>query len=224
MANTLRVKRRAAGGAAGAPATLENAELAFNEVDEILYYGKGTGGAGGSATSIIPIGGPGAFARKHSPAFTGTPEAPTASDVTNNTQIATTAFVQNAVAAKAPLASPALTGIPTAPTAATSTNTMQLATTAFVKAVVSDLVGGAGAALDTLDELAAAIGDDPNFATTLTTLVGEKLAKAANLADLPNVATARANLQLLSMALQAASNVAITGGTINGIDLDGGTF
>ena len=50
MANTLRIKRRAAGGAAGAPASLANAELAFNEQDNTLYYGTGTGGAGGTAT------------------------------------------------------------------------------------------------------------------------------------------------------------------------------
>lgn len=67
MANTVRIKRRAAGGAAGAPASLQNAELAFNEQDSTLYYGFGTGGAGGSATSVIPIAGSGAFA-----ALTGT--------------------------------------------------------------------------------------------------------------------------------------------------------
>ena len=50
MANTIRIKRRASGNA-GAPTSLENAELAYNEVDDILYYGKGTGGAGGSATT-----------------------------------------------------------------------------------------------------------------------------------------------------------------------------
>ena len=60
MANTIRIKRRTA-GSAGAPATLENAELAFNEVGVVLYYGKGTGGAGGTASEIIPIGGSGAF-------------------------------------------------------------------------------------------------------------------------------------------------------------------
>lgn len=64
MANTIRIKRRAAGGSAGAPATLENAELAFNEQDNTLYYGTGTGGAGGSATSVIAIGGSGAFQAK----------------------------------------------------------------------------------------------------------------------------------------------------------------
>ena len=60
MANTLRIKRRAT-GSAGAPTSLENAELAFNEVDNILYYGKGTGGAGGTATTVEAIGGLGAF-------------------------------------------------------------------------------------------------------------------------------------------------------------------
>lgn len=60
MANTLRIKRRASGGA-GAPASLQNAELAFNEVDNVLYYGKGTGGAGGSATTVEAIAGSGAY-------------------------------------------------------------------------------------------------------------------------------------------------------------------
>jgi hypothetical protein len=61
MANTIRIKRRANGGGAGAPTTLANAELAFNEQTNILYYGTGTGGAGGSATSVIAIAGTGAF-------------------------------------------------------------------------------------------------------------------------------------------------------------------
>lgn len=61
MANNIRIKRRAAGGASGAPASLANAELAFNEQDNVLYYGTGTGGAGGTATQVIAIGGPGAF-------------------------------------------------------------------------------------------------------------------------------------------------------------------
>jgi hypothetical protein len=61
MANTIRIKRRAASGGAGAPSTLENAELAFNEASNVLYYGTGTGGAGGSATSVIAIAGNGAY-------------------------------------------------------------------------------------------------------------------------------------------------------------------
>ena len=61
MSNTIRIKRRASSGGAGAPASLENAELAFNEASNILYYGTGTGGSGGSATSVIAIAGNGAF-------------------------------------------------------------------------------------------------------------------------------------------------------------------
>lgn len=60
MTNPIRIRRRTS-GAIGAPSSLLNAEIAFNEVDSTLYYGVGTGGAGGSATTIIPIGGSGAF-------------------------------------------------------------------------------------------------------------------------------------------------------------------
>lgn len=61
MSNTIRIKRRANGGGSGAPSTLANAELAFNEQTNVLYYGTGTGGVGGSASAIIPIAGNGAF-------------------------------------------------------------------------------------------------------------------------------------------------------------------
>jgi hypothetical protein len=61
MANTLRVRRRSSAGAAGAPTSLAAAELAFNEKDNVLYYGWGN--SGGAATNIIPIAGPGAFAQ-----------------------------------------------------------------------------------------------------------------------------------------------------------------
>ena len=61
MSNTIRIKRRPSGGGTGGPTTMANAELAFNEQTNILYYGTGTGGAGGSATAIIPIAGNGAF-------------------------------------------------------------------------------------------------------------------------------------------------------------------
>jgi hypothetical protein len=62
MANSIRIKRRAS-GAAGAPSSLLNAEVAFNEVDDVLYYGKGTGGAGGTASSTLAIAGPGPISR-----------------------------------------------------------------------------------------------------------------------------------------------------------------
>ena len=61
MGNIVRIKRRAAGGASGAPSSLQNAEIAFNEQDDTLYYGKGTGGAGGTATTVVAIAGSGAF-------------------------------------------------------------------------------------------------------------------------------------------------------------------
>ena len=58
MANTIRIKRSTG---SSAPTTLENAELAFSESNEVLYIGKGTGGSGGSATTINAIGGKGKF-------------------------------------------------------------------------------------------------------------------------------------------------------------------
>src|SRR6056300_76011 len=75
---------------------------------------------------------------------------------------------------KAPLASPALTGTPTAPTAAANTNTTQIATTAYVQTEISDLIGVAPAALDTLNELAAAINDDASYASSITTALAAK--------------------------------------------------
>jgi hypothetical protein len=75
----------------------------------------------------------------------------------------------------APLASPALTGIPTAPTAAADTNTTQIATTAYVQTELTDLIGGAPGALDTLNELAAALADDASYSTTITTALAGKL-------------------------------------------------
>ena len=220
-----------------------------------------------------------------SPTLTGSPTAPTPVAGTNSTQIATTAFVNEAIAgfgagdmakstydtdndgkvdaaevadaapwagitgkptsftpsshshsiaqvtglqtaldAKAPLASPALSGTPTAPTATAGTNTTQIATTAFVAAAIGALIDAAPGAMDTLNELAAALGDDPNFATTVTNALASKLSAASNLSDLPNKTTARSNLGLGSMATQNANAVAVTGGSINGITLDGGTF
>jgi hypothetical protein len=327
MANVIRIKRRASGNA-GAPAALKSAELAHNEVDNTLYIGRGDDGSG-NATSIVPVGGVGAFAdlastqtiggaktfsivpkasqdasggtdlvRKSqldtllaakaplaSPALTGTPTAPTAAPATNTTQIATTAFVQEALsgagagdmlksvydttnngkvdvaevaeavpwtgvtgkpssfppsghshstseitgldaalALRAPLASPDLTGTPTAPTATAGTSSTQIATTAFVAAAIAALIDGSPGALDTLNELAAALGDDANFAATVTNALALKAEKAANLSDLTSVTAARTNLGLGTMATQATSNVAITGGTIDGVTIDGGTF
>ena len=80
----------------------------------------------------------------------------------------------------APLNSPAFVGIPTVPTAASGTNTTQIASTAFVRTEVSNLVASAPSTLDTLNELAAALGNDPNFATTVTNLIASKVSKSGD--------------------------------------------
>lgn len=82
--------------------------------------------------------------------------------------------VFDALALKAPLNSPALTGTPTAPTAAPGTNTTQVASTAFVEARVAQVINAAPAALDTLQELATALGNDASFASTVTTSLAGK--------------------------------------------------
>lgn len=196
------------------------------------------------------------YAPKNSPALTGTPTAPTTAQTTNNTQIATTAFVKTAIAALingspaaldtlqelanalgndphfsttilnaiadvktdaanklnahasvldahpryAPKDSPAFTGTPTAPTAASNSNNTQLATTAFVKAAVAALVNGSPAALDTLQELAAALGNDPNFSTTILNALAGKLAKDQNGADILDKSKFRENVGLVKQA------------------------
>lgn len=331
----IKIKRRPAGGAVGAPSALLSGEIAHNDADDTVYYGFGDDGSG-NATSVKAVGGSGTFATKQyvsdamagagagtvtsvalsgptGVSVTGSPVTSTGTltfawatgyqgyttaeanklaaiddgannyvhpttdgnrhipatasgdvnkflragatagsasvwftlpaaavsgsynDLTNKPTLGSLAAksavaisevtdLTTQLAEKAPLASPALTGTPTAPTAATSTNTTQIATTAFVKAVIGDLIGGAGSAFDTLKELQDALGGDANFAATVTNSLGEKLAKASNLADLTNAATARTNLGLGSMATQAANNVNITGGSIDGVVFDGGTF
>ncbi|EEV5796472.1 TPA: tail fiber protein [Escherichia coli] len=110
-----------------------------------------------------------------------------AAAINNDPNYSTT--INNALALKAPLASPALTGIPTAPTAAQGTNNTQIATTAYVRAAISALVGSSPEALDTLNELAAALGNDPNFATTMTNALAGKQPLDATLTALAGLAT-----------------------------------
>ncbi|HGY0473235.1 TPA: phage tail protein [Salmonella enterica subsp. enterica serovar Derby] len=81
---------------------------------------------------------------------------------------------------KAPINSPNLTGTPTAPTATKGTNNTQIASTAFVMAAIAELVDSSPDALNTLNELAAALGNDPNFSATVTRLIGEKVAKVGD--------------------------------------------
>ena len=111
MANTIRIKRRAS-GASGAPSSLENAELAYNEIDDTLYYGKGTGGVGGTATTVEAIGGKGAYVGlagtqtiTGNKTFSGTIALGSSASATtqtagdNSTKVATTGYVDAAVVA-----------------------------------------------------------------------------------------------------------------------------
>lgn len=164
MADVLRIKRRVS-GSPGAPASLANAELAYNEVDHTLYIGEGTGGAGGSATVVEAVGGKGTFAKLASPAFTGTPTAPTnPSPADSSTQLATTAWVHSAIGA----VSSGVTNITT-----------------------QDGLSGGGTG-------AVTIG--------ISSIANTKISG------------------LGTMSTQNAGAVAITGGTIDGVTLDCGTF
>jgi hypothetical protein len=199
MSNTIRIKRRNASGAAGAPSSLQQAELAFNEADSTLYVGVGTGGAGGSATTIAAIGGSGTFATK--------------------------AYVTSAVAA-VDVSSQLSSYLTTANAASTylsqSAAASTYATQSYVATQISDVIGAAPTALNTLKELADALGSDASFSATVTTSLGTKADRT--LSNLTDASAARTNLGLGTMAVQSASNVTISGGSITGIDLSGGTF
>ncbi|MBG0802831.1 hypothetical protein IYW40_15295 [Methylocystis sp. H4A] len=114
-----------------------------------------------------------------------------------------------AVALKAPLDSPEFSGVATAPTAAPGANTQQVANTAFVHGEIADLLGGAPGALNTLNELAAALGDDANFAATMTMALAARLRfDAAQSLSAGEKTQGRANLGLGSLATQSAVNAA----------------
>lgn len=323
MANTLRIKRRAS-GVAGAPTVMAPAELAYNEVDDILYYGKGSGGAGGSASAAEAIAGKGIMLQLSGnqtidgvKTFNASPLVPTPAPGDNTQKAATTAFVQALVtalgagdmlksvydannsgvvddserlggalaAAYALLDSPAFTGTPTAPTPLTADDSTKIATTQYVRALIT-LLSAAANGLATLgsdakvpaSQLPAFVDDVQEFANlaafpatgtsgiiyialdthrsyrwsgtvytaiaagnieTVFTRSGNIVAVAGdyNSSQVTNsssvsgafVTDALATLggliaALGTMSAQNANAVAITGGTIDGITLDGGTF
>lgn len=110
----------------------------------------------------------------------------------------------------APKASPTFTGTPTAPTPANSDNSKKLATTEFVAKALAALAGSAPETLDTLKELADALGNDPNFATTVLNKLAEKLAKDQHGADIPDPALFVKNLGLGASAFGLKNAVSYT--------------
>lgn len=96
----------------------------------------------------------------------------------------------------APKVSPTFTGTPKAPTPAAGNNSTQLANTAFVQAALAALAGSAPATLDTLKELADALGNDPNFSATVLNQLAGKMDIAKNGSDIADVATFLKNLGL----------------------------
>ncbi len=249
-------------------AVLTNELPGFGVMDKATYDADNDGivdlahgGTGLAASSVADLRTKLGAAPLASPALTGTPTAPTQALGNNSTRLATTAFVQaavaalvasspaaldtlnelaaalgndpnfattmtNALAAKAPLASPALTGNPTAPTQALGNNSTRLATTAFVQAAIAALVASSPAALDTLNELAAALGNDPNFATTMTNALAAKAPTAnpvfTGAPVAPTQAVGNNSTRIATTAfVQAAVGSANAGGAKAWVNFDG---
>jgi hypothetical protein len=225
MPNTLRIKRRASTGAAGAPSSLANAELAFNEANDTLYYGKGTGGAGGTATTIEAIAGSGAY-----------------------TTLGTTQTVSGTKTFSGPCVfSGTGTNSATGVTQSSSDDSTRLATTAYVKTVVSAAGSGTVTSVGlSLPNLFTVSGSPVTGSGTLTATLASQTAaqvfaapaatagaptfRALVAGDIPSLTAAKISdfdtqvrtnrLDQLAQATQPVtfgSNVTVTGDlTVNG--------
>jgi len=231
--DNIRIRRRTS-GAGGPPASLLNAEPAYNEVNDVLYIGVGQG-IDGKAQTIKAIAGAGAFATNE---YVVSAVAGVTSQLANyltitaaastylRISVASTTYLTRASASNtyAPLDSAHLIGIPTAPTAENLTSTTQVANTAFVQTAVGLVKGEVPQSLDTLKKIADAIGSDASFSETVVNALAAKLNQTSNLSDLTSTSDARENLELGTMAVQNADNVSITGGSIQSVIIDGGSF
>ena len=130
---------------------------------------------------------------------------------------------QTALDLKANLASPTLTGAPAAPTASAGTSTTQIATTAFATGGITDLIAGAPSGLNTLDEIAAAIGDDASYSSTISSALSGKQPGDAQLTSVAGLAFAGNSLKVLrvnagetdfELATPTGGGDALTSGTL----------
>lgn len=175
--------------------SISTAKLALSLTDSNIRSLLSVSGSGSydNSTGIITVTG-------------GVTSVGDATGVVSNAQLA------SSVTSAGLLANTTLTGIPLAPTASAGTNTTQIATTAFVTSAVSNLIDSAPGALDTLNELAAAINDDNNFATTIVTQLGNKANTAslttANVAELTNLYFT--NSRAILAEIPAVTQIAVT--------------
>ena len=221
MSNTLRIKRRSSSGLAGAPGTLENAELAYNEADDILYYGKGTGGVGGAATSVEAIAGFGAYTSlgtnqtiTGNKTFTGTVIVPTP---TANTHASTKLYVDNLIAN----VNSNISNVATSFTVAGDSGSSQTITSGIDTLTVS---GGTGlssvaSATDTitlnLDNTAVTAGSYGSASTTGTFTVDAqgRLTAAGN----SSISITASQVSDFNEASQDAYGTLVSGGSQSGI-------
>lgn len=134
--------------------------------------------------------------------------------------ISDVADLQSSLDSKASLNSPTFSGIPTVPTANSGTNSTQIASTAFVRNEISNLVASAPSTLDTLNELATALGNDPNFATTVT----NNLAGKANISGATFTGSVAAPSGNFTVLQQNGTNVSVSGHVHNASEVTTGTF
>lgn len=176
MANTIKLRRGTAAQWNSANSVLATGEPGFETDTNKFKIGTGTASWNDLPYSAIdPSTASATYLRQDSASaqyLTKTDAASTYFPISSSSTLLTET---EASSIYAPLSSPSLTGTPLAPTAASGTNTTQIATTEFVITAVSNLVDAAPSTLDTLNELAAALGDDANFSTTVTNSIATKL-------------------------------------------------